>query len=98
MREPFDIADTEELMRTVGGTQTVAPGCRWRRSRWQRNCPVELSKGNFVPGKAEYAVGLVGHLYVLNIYFENTISILLKINVKHRSSMRKKLRKRCVHE
>ena len=66
MREPFDIADTEELMRTVGGTQTVAPGCRWRRSRWQRNCPVELSKGNFVPGKAEYAVGLVGHFYLFN--------------------------------
>ena len=53
---PEDI-ETEELMRTLGGTNVVAPRYRWRRSRWARMCPVELQRGNVVPGKPEFAVG-----------------------------------------
>lgn len=37
----------------------ILPKFRWRRSKWGRYCPVELTQGNLVPGRMEFAVGLV---------------------------------------
>ena len=48
--------ETEELLRALGPKQMVAPRYRWRRSRWQRLCPVALYEGNIVQGKPEFAV------------------------------------------
>ncbi|XP_072178424.1 adenylate kinase 9-like isoform X1 [Diadema setosum] len=62
---PEDV-ETEELMRTLGGTNMVAPRYRWRRSKWARACPVELQKGNVVSGKPEFAVGFLDKIYVMS--------------------------------
>lgn len=48
--------ETEELLRSFGPRQMVAPRYRWRRSRWLRNCPVALYEGNILPGKPEFTV------------------------------------------
>lgn len=48
--------DTEELFRSSAAKSMVAPRFRWRRSRWQRFCPVALHDGNLVQGKPEFAV------------------------------------------
>ena len=53
--EGIDDVETDELMRTLGPKNMVAPRYRWRRSRWLRYCPVALGEGNIVPGKAEFA-------------------------------------------
>ena len=55
---PEDV-DTDELMRSLGPKEMVAPRYRWRRSRWLRYCPVALSEGNLLLGKPEFAVRLV---------------------------------------
>ncbi|XP_071818767.1 adenylate kinase 9-like isoform X4 [Apostichopus japonicus] len=62
---PDDI-ETEELMRTLSGTNMVAPRYRWRRSKWGRACPVELQRGNVVMGKPEFAVGFLDKIYVMS--------------------------------
>ena len=43
----------------------LLPKFRWRRSKWGRYCPVELAQGNMVPGRMEFAVGLV-HKIILS--------------------------------
>jgi len=55
--EAFDIEDSDELMRTVGGRNMAVPKFCWRRSRWGRYCPVALRNGHWTPGKAEFSVG-----------------------------------------
>ena len=38
-------------------TGILVPRFRWRRSQWSRYCPVELAKGNMIPGRMEFSVG-----------------------------------------
>lgn len=40
-------------------TNTLSPRFRWKRSRWGRFCPVELSQGNMVQGRMEFSIGYV---------------------------------------
>ncbi|XP_067338079.1 adenylate kinase 9 [Channa argus] len=62
---PEDI-DTEDLLRIMSSCEVVAPGFRWRRSRWGRTCPVALKEGNVIPGKPGFCVGFQGKLYILS--------------------------------
>ncbi len=48
--------ETDDLLRTLSATEVVAPGFRWRRSRWGRVCPVALYEGNLVQGSPQFAV------------------------------------------
>ncbi|XP_070781653.1 adenylate kinase 9 [Enoplosus armatus] len=59
-------ADTEDLLRIMSSSRAVAPGFRWRRSRWGRTCPVALKEGKVIPGKPEFCVGFQGKLYILS--------------------------------
>ncbi|KAL3052487.1 hypothetical protein OYC64_005101 [Pagothenia borchgrevinki] len=58
--------DTEDLFRMMSSTQTVAPGFRWRRSRWGQTCPVALSEGKVILGKPDLCVGFQDKMYVLS--------------------------------
>ncbi|XP_030261487.1 adenylate kinase 9 isoform X1 [Sparus aurata] len=58
--------DGEELLRVMSSSRTVAPGFRWRRSRWGRTCPVALREGKVIPGKPELCVGFQDKLYILS--------------------------------
>ncbi|KAL7388763.1 hypothetical protein ABVT39_020280 [Epinephelus coioides] len=62
---PEDI-NTDDLMRIMSSSRTVAPGFSWRRSRWGRNCPVGLKEGKLIPGKPEFCVGFQDKLYILS--------------------------------
>ncbi|XP_056260814.1 adenylate kinase 9 isoform X1 [Seriola aureovittata] len=62
---PEDV-DTEDLLRIMSSSREVAPGFRWRRSRWGRTCPVALKEGKIIPGKPEYSVGFQDKLYILS--------------------------------
>ncbi|XP_029352962.1 adenylate kinase 9 [Echeneis naucrates] len=62
---PVD-ADMEDLLRIVASSKTVAPGFRWRRSRWGQTCPVALKEGKIIPGKPELSVGFQDKLYMLS--------------------------------
>ncbi|XP_039603846.1 adenylate kinase 9 isoform X2 [Polypterus senegalus] len=64
--EESDEIDTDELLRTLTGTNTVAPGYRWRRSRWNTSCPVALKEGTIKSGKQEFAVGFIDKVYMLS--------------------------------
>ncbi|XP_021456393.2 adenylate kinase 9 isoform X1 [Oncorhynchus mykiss] len=61
-----DEIDTEELLRTMSSSKTVAPGFRWRRSRWCRACPVALKEGKIIKGKPEFSVGFMDKIYILS--------------------------------
>lgn len=41
----------------MSSCNTVAPGIRWRRSRWGRTCPIALKEGKVIPGRPELCVG-----------------------------------------
>uniref|UniRef100_A0A673XQZ8 Adenylate kinase 9 n=1 Tax=Salmo trutta TaxID=8032 RepID=A0A673XQZ8_SALTR len=56
----------EELLRTMSSSKTVAPGFRWRRSRWCRACPVALKEGKIIKGKPEFSVGFMDKIYILS--------------------------------
>lgn len=43
----------------MSSAKVVAPGFRWRRSRWGRTCPVALKEGQVIPGKSKLSVGWV---------------------------------------
>ncbi|KAM6954065.1 adenylate kinase 9 [Aplochiton taeniatus] len=58
--------DTEELLRTLSSSKAVAPGFRWRRSRWGRTCPVALREGRTIKGKPEFSVGFQDKIYILS--------------------------------
>ncbi|KAM9339254.1 adenylate kinase 9 [Symphorus nematophorus] len=62
---PADI-DTEDLLRGMSSSTAVAPGFRWRRSRWGRTCPVALKEGHVIPGTPALCVGFQDKLYVLS--------------------------------
>ncbi|XP_036406140.1 adenylate kinase 9 [Megalops cyprinoides] len=64
--EASDEMDTEELLRTLSGSKTVAPGFRWRRSRWGHACPVALKEGKITKGKQEFSVGFLDKIYILS--------------------------------
>ncbi|KAI1897614.1 hypothetical protein AGOR_G00085080 [Albula goreensis] len=61
-----DEMETEELLRMLSGSKTVAPGFRWRRSRWGRFCPVALKEGKITKGKPEFSVGFLDKMYILS--------------------------------
>eukprot|EP00794_Sanderia_malayensis_P000181 gene181-794_t len=58
--------ETDDLLRTLAATETIAPGYRWRRSRWGRLCPVALYEGNIVQGSPQFAVSFLDKLYVMS--------------------------------
>lgn len=49
----------DDLLRMMSSSRVVAPGFRWRRSRWGRTCPVALKEGEVIPGKPDLSVGWV---------------------------------------
>ncbi|KAL6095965.1 ak9 [Pungitius sinensis] len=58
--------DTEDLLRSMSSSRAVAPGFRWRRSRWGRTCPVALREGQIISGKPELCVGFQDKMYFLS--------------------------------
>ncbi|XP_028252479.1 adenylate kinase 9 isoform X2 [Parambassis ranga] len=58
--------DTEDLLINMRSCSTVAPGFRWRRSRWGRTCPVALKEGKIIPGRPEFSVGFQDKFYILS--------------------------------
>uniref|UniRef100_UPI0037E901CB adenylate kinase 9 n=1 Tax=Semicossyphus pulcher TaxID=241346 RepID=UPI0037E901CB len=58
--------DTEDLLRLMSSSRPVAPGFRWRRSRWGRTCPVALKEGKVIPGRPDFCVGFQDKLYILS--------------------------------
>lgn len=64
MDEMEDVAedtDTDDMLRTLAAVGTVAPGFRWKRSRWGRLCPVALADGKSILGLPSFAVRYVQH-------------------------------------
>ncbi|XP_034436680.1 adenylate kinase 9-like [Hippoglossus hippoglossus] len=59
-------ADTGDLLRHMSSSKPVAPGFRWRRSRWGQTCPVALKEGRVVPGQPELSVSFQDKLYILS--------------------------------
>ncbi|XP_060948026.1 adenylate kinase 9-like [Limanda limanda] len=59
-------ADTADLLRHMSSSNPVAPGFRWRRSRWGSTCPVALQEGRVVPGQPELSVSFQDKLYILS--------------------------------
>ncbi|XP_059501210.1 adenylate kinase 9 isoform X2 [Stegostoma tigrinum] len=62
---PEDIED-DDLFRTVAAMKRVAPGFRWRRSKWGRACPVSLYEGNYVLGKLQFVASYLDKMYFLS--------------------------------
>ncbi|KAJ0026848.1 hypothetical protein NQD34_017848, partial [Periophthalmus magnuspinnatus] len=58
--------DMEDLMRMMSSSNVVAPGFRWRRSRWGGTCPVALKEGKIVPGIPDFCVGFQDKMYILS--------------------------------
>lgn len=54
--EIADDTDVEDMLRTLAALEMIAPGFRWRRSRWGRLCPVSLLEGQTVVGNPEFSV------------------------------------------
>ena len=54
--EISDDTETDDLLRTLAATEMVAPKFRWRRSKWDRACPVALREGNIMQGNAQFSV------------------------------------------
>uniref|UniRef100_A0AAY4DP69 Nucleoside-diphosphate kinase n=1 Tax=Denticeps clupeoides TaxID=299321 RepID=A0AAY4DP69_9TELE len=61
-----DEIDTDKLLPILASCKMVASGCRWRRSRWGRVCPVALKEGKIVMGKPEFSLGFLDKMYVLS--------------------------------
>nr|XP_023692139.1 adenylate kinase 9 isoform X1 [Paramormyrops kingsleyae] len=58
--------DTDKLLRDLSACKPVAPGLRWRRSRWGCFCPVALREGTILQGNPKFAVGFLDKMYVLS--------------------------------
>lgn len=52
----------DDLLRIMSSSRVMAPGFRWRRSRWGQHCPVALKEGKVMLGKPRFCVGWV-YLY-----------------------------------
>ncbi|KAM9354982.1 adenylate kinase 9 [Pholidichthys leucotaenia] len=65
-KELPDELDTVDIFRIMSSTRTVAPGFRWRRSRWGGTCPVALKEGEVIPGNANFCIGFQDKLYILS--------------------------------
>ncbi|KAM8832237.1 adenylate kinase 9 isoform 2-T2 [Spinachia spinachia] len=64
--ESPDEIDMDDLLRSMSSFRAVAPGFRWRRSRWNQTCPVALKEGKVISGKPELCVGFQDKLYILS--------------------------------
>ncbi|XP_034555304.1 adenylate kinase 9 isoform X2 [Notolabrus celidotus] len=58
--------DTGDLLRLMSSSRVVAPGFRWRRSRWGQTCPVALKEGKVIPGSPKFCVGFQDKFYILS--------------------------------
>lgn len=58
--------DTEDMLRSLAVSEMIAPGFRWRRSRWSRLCPVALYEGECISGNPEFAVSFLDKMYLLS--------------------------------
>ncbi|XP_064400448.1 adenylate kinase 9-like [Halichondria panicea] len=58
--------DNNQFLQQLSEMNNILSKFRWRRSKWGRYCPVELSQGNLVPGKMEFAVGFMDKMYSLS--------------------------------
>ncbi|XP_030201853.1 adenylate kinase 9 isoform X2 [Gadus morhua] len=56
----------EDLHRVMSSSDNVAPGFRWRRSRWGRTCPVALQEGSIIQGTSKFCVGFQAKAYFLS--------------------------------
>ncbi|XP_043962483.1 adenylate kinase 9 isoform X2 [Gambusia affinis] len=61
-----DTISTENFLRFMTSIRIVAPGFRWRRSRWGRICPVALKEGSIIEGLTDLCVGFQDKLYILS--------------------------------
>uniref|UniRef100_A0A8C5I2P8 Uncharacterized protein n=1 Tax=Gouania willdenowi TaxID=441366 RepID=A0A8C5I2P8_GOUWI len=50
----------------MSASRSVAPGFKWKRSRWGCNCPVALKEGKIIPGKPEFCLGFQDKFYILS--------------------------------
>jgi len=64
--EVAEDTDTEDMLRTLAASKMLAPGFRWRRSRWGRLCPVSLFEGSTKLGNPQFAVGFLDKMYVMS--------------------------------
>ncbi|OON20221.1 hypothetical protein X801_03901 [Opisthorchis viverrini] len=46
--------ETDELFKTLATRKMPGPRCRWKRTAWQRFCPVALYQGYLAQGKPEF--------------------------------------------
>lgn len=60
--------DTEDMLRSLAVSEMIAPGFRWRRSRWSRLCPVALYEGECISGNPEFAVRYLILLILYQVY------------------------------
>lgn len=68
--------ETEELMSSLVGTNTLSSKYKWQRSRWLRLDPVALKQGNRVPGRQDLAVQYVHFSFFIILFdLSNKISI-----------------------
>ncbi|XP_048858202.1 adenylate kinase 9 isoform X2 [Brienomyrus brachyistius] len=58
--------DTDKLLRDLSACKPVAPGLRWRQSRWGCFCPVALREGTILQGKPKFAIRFLDKMYVLS--------------------------------
>ncbi|XP_041043791.1 adenylate kinase 9 isoform X2 [Carcharodon carcharias] len=58
--------DDDDLFRSVAAMKRIAPGYRWRRSKWGRTCPVSLFEGNLVMGKFQFSASYLDKMYFLS--------------------------------
>eukprot|EP00111_Clytia_hemisphaerica_P024229 TCONS_00071384-protein len=57
--------DVEDMLRTLAASEMIAPGFRWRRSRWGQLCPVSLANGSVTIGKPEFSVSFMDKLFLM---------------------------------
>jgi len=67
--------DMEDMLRSLAASAMIAPGFRWRRSRWGQLCPVALHGGSYVTGKPEFSVRSAKCSCVYNLF----LYIIIKV-------------------
>ncbi|GAB1605418.1 adenylate kinase 9-like, partial [Argonauta hians] len=61
-----DDIDGPTVFRTYCSKEIVSGQYTWKKSHWDRYCPVALYYGNIVKGKTEFAVGFLNKIYFLS--------------------------------